>query len=104
MHRFRIVLSDEARTNVGTIYDWIAKRSVDGAARWYRAFHAALDSLVDNADRCGVAPESTHFPEIIRNVSFRMRSGRTYRVLFAIHDTEVHVLFVRAPGQDSVEP
>ena len=104
MPDFRIVLSNEARTNVRTIYDWIAKRSVEGAGRWYREFFGTLNSLTKNADRCPVAPESRHFPEVIRNASFRMRSGRTYRVLFTIYDTDVHVLFVRGPGQDSVEP
>jgi plasmid stabilization system protein ParE len=104
MPDFRIVLSNEARTNVGAIYDWIAERSVPGAGRWYRAFLAALDSLANNADRCPVAPESRHFSEVVRNVTFRMRSGRTYRILFTILGTEVHVLFVRGPGQDSVEP
>lgn len=104
MPNFRIVLSNEARINVGAIHDGIAERSVQGASRWYRTLLGTLRSLIDNADRCPVAPESRHFSEVVRNVTFRMRSGRTYRILFTIHDADVNVLFVRGPGQDWVEP
>ena len=104
MSSFRVVLSEEARSNVGAIYDWIAARSGQGAGRWYSAFLKVLNSLSRSADRCAVAPETRHFSEVIRNIAFRMRSGRTYRVLFTIDGQDVHVLFVRGPGQDWVDP
>ena len=44
MSRFRVVLSDEARTNVGTIYNWIAGRSAQGAGRWYGTYRLRLRS------------------------------------------------------------
>ena len=98
------LLEEESRRNIDTIYGWIAERSPDGARRWYRAFRKALDKLLEDADRFPIAPESRHFDEVVRNLSFRMRSGRVYRVLFTVVGAEVHVLFVRAPGQDSANP
>ncbi len=93
-------LDDEAKRNVNTIYEWIAERSSAGANRWYRNLLDALDQLSNDAERYSEAPESDRFSETIRNLTFRMRSGRTYRLLFTISDDEVHVLFVRGPGQD----
>lgn len=104
MPDFKIVLSGEAQANIGSIYDWISQRSLQGANRWYRTLQGTLDSLKDSADHCAVAPESRHFLEVIRSVTFRMRSGRTYRVLFTIDGTQIHVLYVRGPGQDFLEP
>ena len=100
MHKFNVILEEESRRNIDTIYEWIAQRSSAGAARWYRALLKALDRLANEAERCPVAPESHRFDETIRNLSFRMRSGRTYRILFTVIGVEAHVLYVRAPGQD----
>lgn len=101
----RAVLVDaQARESIESIYRWIAQRSTDGAHRWYSNILVALDHLAKEADRYAEAPESHRFEETIRNLSFRMRSGRTYRVLFTIRGNEVHALFVRAPGQDLASP
>lgn len=100
MSKRRVRLDDEAKLNVDTIYGWIAERSPAGANRWYRNFLNALDRLTNDAERYPEAPESHGFDETIRNLTFRMRSGRVYRLLFTISGDEVHVLFVRGPGQD----
>jgi plasmid stabilization system protein ParE len=104
MAKFRVLLDQEAERNVDAIYQWIDARSKDGAVRWYRAFLKAIVTLGDQADRFGLAPESRHFEEHVRNLSFRMKSGRSYRLLFTISANQVHVLFVRGPGQDWATP
>jgi plasmid stabilization system protein ParE len=104
MAEFRVILSDEAKRNIEEIHLWIAERSVDGAARWYLTLSKALDELKSSAERFAVAAESRHFSEIVRSASFRMRSGRSYRILFTIAGNEVHILYVRGPGQDWVAP
>ncbi len=104
MARFHVRLDEEATRNVDSIYRWIAERSADGATRWYRSLLRVLDRLGEHADRFPEAPEGHRFDERVRCVMFRMRSGRTYRVLFTIAGEEVHVLFVRAPGQDWASP
>ena len=96
MSKQRIILEEESRRNIDTIYGWIAERSSDGAKRWYRTLQKALDKLLEDADRFPIAPESRHFDEVVRNLSFRMRSGRVYRVLFTVVGKEVHVLCICA--------
>ena len=104
MPRFRVILDEEAERNVTAIYDWIAERSSDGATSWYVAFTRKLDALSSEAERFPVAPESQRFEKVVRNATFRTRRGRTYRVLFTIDRDDVHVLFVRGPGQDLAKP
>ena len=84
MARFRVLLDDKAKRNVEAIYQWIVERSADGAARWYLTLLGALDQLASEPERFAVAPESHYFDETIRNLTFRMRSGRSYRVLFTV--------------------
>ncbi len=84
--------------------EWIAERSAEGAARWYLALHSKLGVLRINAERFSLAPESQYFEQEIRNATFRTRSGRRYRILFTIDASDVNVLFVRAPGQDLIQP
>jgi|GEM_PF-468057 len=99
--KHQVRLSDVAKQNVDDIYRWIAERSVDGANRWYRN---VLDELANDPSRFAEAPESRFFEVTIRNLSFRMRSGRTYRLRFTVVGDEVQILFLRGPGQDWVAP
>lgn len=102
MSRRQVRLDDEAKKGVDTIYHWIGERSAAGAQRWYRGLLDALDQLSSDADRFPEAPESRRFEQKVRHLTFRTRSGRSYRLLFTIEADEVHVLFVRGPGQDWV--
>ncbi len=104
MAEFRIVLSDEAQRNITAIYQWIEDRSAKGATRWYLALHARLSSLESNPHRFALAPENRHFEQEIRNVTFRTRAGRRYRILYTVGDQDITVLFVRGPGQDLINP
>lgn len=100
MSKRLVRIDQEAQQNIDKIYSWIGDRSPTGANRWYRNFLDALEQLSIDAERYPIAPESHRFRETIRNLNFRMRSGRVYRILFAIEGDFVHVLFVRGPGQD----
>ena len=104
MAKRTVRLAEEANRNADAIYAWIAERSTSGAHRWYRNLFKALDRLANDAECFAEAPESHRFDETIRNVSFRMRSGSVYRLVFTISGDEVHVLCLRGPGQDWVVP
>lgn len=100
MSRFRVLLTAEAERNITAIYDWLAARSPGGSLRWHNALTCALNALAEHPERFPMAPESCRFDTTVRNLQFRMRSGRVYRILFSIEGNDVHVLYVRAPGQD----
>lgn len=104
MSKYRVIVLPGAEEDIVAIYQWIGGRSQDGATRWHRKLDESIRRLGNEADRYPEAPESHRFSETIRNLTFRMRSGRVYRLLFTIAGTEVHLLFVRGPGQDLATP
>jgi plasmid stabilization system protein ParE len=99
-----VEVSEPAERDADGIYGWLLQRSPQGARSWWKAFLAALESLRENATRLSLAPETQHFDEPVHQILFKTRRGHTYRALFVIRDDVVHVLRVRAAGQDLVEP
>lgn len=102
--RFTIEVSDQAHEDVQVIFDYIVERAPTGASRWYEAYQQALDRLEKEGDSYALAPESRHFPHEVRQILFKTRRGRNYRILYAIFDTRIVVLHVRGPGQEFVKP
>lgn len=99
---FHVRLTDEASAQVQLIQDWIAERSPDGAENWLKALGEAVLRLKQHGLTFDVAPESTLFPEPLRQILFRTRKGRTYRALFVVRGEHVHVVSVRGFGQNLV--
>jgi len=102
MKRHRLAVSRRAERDGDVIFNWLAERSPDGAANWYRALCDLLESLTENPERHALASESGFFAREIRQGLFKTRHGRMYRVLFAVSDEIVEVLAVRGVGQDFV--
>ncbi len=101
---FRIAVSEPAERDADVIYTWLLQRSPQGARSWWKAFLSALERLKDDAASLSLAPEMEHFDEPIRQILFKTPRGHTYRALFVIRDDVVHVLRVRAAGQNLIEP
>lgn len=101
---FCVILSPQAEADFRGLYNYIEDHSPSGAERWRASFYAAIERMKSQPLTCGLAPESSDFPnDEIRQVLFRTKSGLTYRALFVIRQTVVHVLRVRGPGQDLVD-
>lgn len=99
---WQVVILPEAEQDADRIYRWIVERSKDGADRWYNRFLAAMRSLAFSAETHGLAPESEHVAQDIRQLLFKTTKGLRYRILFTITSTTVYVLHVRGPGQQLV--
>jgi plasmid stabilization system protein ParE len=99
---FAVHIAPKAWSDADNIFAWIAARAPAGASRWYSAFLSAAHDLSSNPDRFGVAPESEILGRPIRQRFFKTRRGRTYRILFVVHQREVIVLRIRGPGQPPV--
>jgi plasmid stabilization system protein ParE len=99
---YRVVILRRADADTNAIYVWLAKRSVAGAGRWYRAFLNAAASLSNNPFRCGSAPESVAVGYDVRQHLFKTPRGRKYRLLYLVTGDEVRVLRIRGPGQAPV--
>jgi len=103
MPKFNVILQAEAERNVATIRGWIADRSADGARKWFDRFLHTLELVRDDPERFALAPESQVLEREVRQATFRMPSGRVYRILFTLADDEIQVLHIRAPGQGSID-
>ena len=90
-----------AQLDVDCILDFIRnkKGAPHGASLWLEAYQEAVVNLAKNPLAYGFAPENRHVGYDLRQVLFRTRHGRTYRILFAVVDNEIRILRVRGPGQ-----
>jgi hypothetical protein len=77
----------------------IAGRSPQGAISWTEAYLSAVRKLSVDPLRPALAPESREFEFELRQLLFRTRRGRTYRILYRVDSEGVEVLHVRGPGQ-----
>jgi plasmid stabilization system protein ParE len=96
---YRVAIVRQAETDAQSIHDWLARRSSEGAARWFSAFMQAVDSLAQHPERCGEAAESPFRGKMLRQLVFHTPSGHPNRLLFTVLGDEVLVLHVRGPGQ-----
>ena len=86
------------------IYDWINERSPEGALRWWAAFRDACHALRSNPEHHSLAVEAEQCDRDVRQLLFKTRRGKYYRLLYVVVGSEVHVLRVRGPGQPVLAP
>jgi plasmid stabilization system protein ParE len=96
---YTVIVLPEAEQDADRIYEWIVDRSQGGADSWYTQFLEAIRGLASKAEMYGLAPESEHVQQEIRQLFFKTRKGLRYRVLFAVAGGTIYVLHVRGPGQ-----
>ncbi len=96
--KFIVNIPGRATADADEIYVWIAKRSPQGALHWHLTYLAAAASLSDDPHRHPLAHESSLLHDDVRELHFKTRRGKKYRLLFAISGNVVRVLSVRAPG------
>ena len=97
--KFPIIITEPAEDDADAIYLWLQKRSQRGAVNWWKAFSHAADSLRQNADSFGLAPESTDHPEAIREFTFSTRHGDSYRLIYILlYPSRRHCLRFASPG------
>ena len=90
---YRVVITDEAYSQVQEIYLWIAKRAPQAAARWFARLMKTISTLERFPERCTIAPEGEAFGIKLHQLFYGKRSG-IYRMLFVIHHKTVTVLHV----------
>ena len=93
-----------AERDFDRIVAWLYERSPQGADAWLRAWEKARESLRDSADKFGLAPENEGQELEVREIAFRTRKGKDYRVLYTIRDCDVFIMHLRGPGQNLLSP
>jgi plasmid stabilization system protein ParE len=93
-----------AKQDKENIFRWLSARSPVGALAWLDAYDAALARLANEAGSFSVAPENADSEFDVRQVLFKTRRGRVYRLLFFIEGETAFILRVRGAGQAPVNP
>jgi plasmid stabilization system protein ParE len=91
---YRIEITDTADADVESALQWIARDSPENAARWKEGLIEKIATLEHNPDRCPIAPENERYEPTLRELLYGRRRG-VYRILFAVEDDLVRILFVR---------
>jgi plasmid stabilization system protein ParE len=97
--RYKIAVLRRAEADVQTIYNWLKKRSTDGAIRWLDALRDAIQRLTADAATHAKGAESSKLSLDIRESYFKTRHGRRYRIVYLIAGDQIRVLRIRGPGQ-----
>lgn len=98
----RVVVTRRAERDADGIYDWLARRSREGARKWYAAFRKMLRTLAKDPVRHAQAPEAGTLGLDIQQALFSTRYGHTYRALYTRVGHVVHVIAVRGAGEELV--
>jgi plasmid stabilization system protein ParE len=100
MAEYRVAVTNRAERDTDEIYVWIARRSPDGASKWYAAFRKMLRRLEKDPVRHARAPEAATLGLDVRQALFKTRYGHTYRALYTVVGDTVHVIAVRGAGEE----
>lgn len=101
---FQVEIVPDAAQDVQDIVAWIRRRSPEGARAWGRAWLSAIEQLEKYPQNCNAAPEARlHRPDV-KQLIFKTRRGKPYRILLTIRESTVFVLHVRGPGQNVLNP
>jgi plasmid stabilization system protein ParE len=90
----RVIIQQLAENDLEEYYLWAARHAPETAARWLSRFHAELQTLDTNPQRCPLAPENGRISREIRQLSFGRRPN-IYRAIFTIDGDTVRVLRIR---------
>jgi len=102
---FQVVVGPIAKEDLSRNANWWAdNHSVDQAVKWIDAVELQLHDLVPNPERFGYAPENGLFSYPLHQMLVGMGKRRSYRAVYTIKTTEVHVLTIRRAAQDTIEP
>jgi plasmid stabilization system protein ParE len=100
---YKLKVTRRAMAEAYQTYEWLAKQSASGAARWLRDLFAKIETLKKHPDRCPLAEESPEFRQEIRELLFTRRRN-VHRILFTIHESTVIVLYIRHSARAPIQP
>jgi plasmid stabilization system protein ParE len=101
---YRLRVTARAVADADETYAWIAEHfSIARAERWYQGLFKQMGTLTSQPLRCPRAAESDRFPEALHELLYG-KGRNKYRIIFAIRDNDVVVLFVHHAAREALEP
>lgn len=102
--KFQVRISARAERDVDNVLHWFRQqRATTAGGRWFAKLMARIDTLEKQPDRCRLADEATDLGIELRELLFGRRRG-TYRILFEIKGSVVHILRIRHTARDALTP
>jgi plasmid stabilization system protein ParE len=101
---YRLRVTARAVADADEAYAWIAEHFSTGKAEsWYQGLFKQMETLTRLPLRCPRAAESDKFPEELRELLYGKRNNK-YRIIFAIRDSDVVVLYIHHGARKELEP
>lgn len=75
-----------------------------GAAAWLDSYDLAVERLTSTANAYPSALEARDLEVEVKQILFKTRRGRMYRIVYLIDQVDVYILRVRGPGQAPITP
>ncbi len=94
---FQVEITPIAEAQIERAYCWYQEHNSEFADRWFRGLMNTIATLQEKPQRCALAVEEI-FPEEVRQLHYG-KAKNVYRVLFAIRDDKVYVLYIRHSAQ-----
>ena len=91
---YTVIVLPRALRDLDEAYLWASRQAPMTAAKWLNRFHAALQTLSANPERCSIAPENDLVDKEIRHFLFG-KYPNVWRALFTIQADQVRVLHIR---------
>ena len=79
--KYRIRMLRRAHADFASTVAYLYERSPQGAAVWVNAFEKAKNRLAEYADSCSEADENYRFDIDVKQLLFKTRRGRVYRLI-----------------------
>ena len=98
---FQVKLTRSSEQQIEAIYLWLKERNPEYADQWFRGLMNLIATLQDKPRRCPLAKENHSTSEEIRQILYG-KSRSKYRVIFAIREDTVHIIYVRHSAQSSI--
>ena len=101
--KYELVLVARARADIlrNAVW-WAENHSPAQAVAWFDSIYEQLESLRMMPERFPLAPENGSVEVEIRELPIGVGKRPSYRAVFTIKPSEVHVLTVRRSSQDAV--
>lgn len=100
----RLRVTGRAVADGDETHAWLAEHtSLDQADRWYQGLFKQMETLTKHPTRCPRATESDRFPEELRQLLYGKGRNKD-RIIFAIRNADVVVLFIHHSARKELEP